>query len=133
MISPLQLISVVFNFFFMSLNVFSVCMTVLILSLHWMEPFSEVPAWLARLLLTANRKVNHHVVTHVKGINQKETQIPPKIPEAHCPCCTKQNGEKRSADGEWKEVAKALNKLSFYVSLAVSVIMIIVCLSLWSQ
>ena len=119
----------------MVLNILSVCVTVLVLSLHFKDHIAAPPAWLDKVLLRSGKRVSPENILEVKEAMQSEIDL--SMEKKECPgsapvkgsagCEVNKNREK------WKEAAKAINDISFYIFLFGFITMNVVCAILWMQ
>ena len=140
-------IAVIFNFFYMVLNMLSVCVTVFILSMHFTEPTPEVPAWLAKLTLRPKMEVepcdglqvqkettrdeNQTCQTNARCSQREETKdnrisVPHEVVAG-----PKANGNADEAIEKWRKVGKVLNRFFYYLFLSTFTLTTVVFTIIW--
>ena len=109
----------------MTVNVLSVCVTVLVLALHLAEPTFHVPSWIDKLLSKQQVSSQDQKVQDISNMSMSNTNG------------IAMQGIKDNQNlmivAKWKSVAKFVNAVFFYMFLCASILMIIVCGILWGK
>ena len=110
----------------MLMNILSVCATVLVLSIYYTDPASDLPSWLNKLVMKKNVKVVPGTIT------VKEQKNPDMDSGDKAAGHADWENDNRVVLNKWKEAAKSLNRIFFYVFLVMFVVMDVGCCIMWS-
>ena len=113
----------------MLMNMLSVCATVIVLSIYFTDPASELPSWLNKLVMRKTVKVVPETIT-VKEQNDPDMDSADKT--AGYPHTAELKNDNRVVLNKWKEAAKSLNRIFFYVFLVMFAVMDVGCCIVWS-
>ena len=138
----------------MALSVISVCITVLVLNIHHMEPLPDIPPWVYTLLFTLRKKHHKQQKNKVEdgciivqpADDCKADKLSDKVLDGQMSLFAdilaelrwhRSGLEKKTEEVEvqekWKDVASILNKGLFYLFLLNFILLIIICSILWAQ
>ena len=113
----------------MILNVLSVCLTVLVLTMHYADPTSEVPAWIVQWLVKFRKRAVHKIQVQ-EGINVAD---PTAFVSQNATDQVITQDEKANRCWKWKELANVVNNVCFGVIALAYLVMVCFCGTLWSQ
>ena len=137
----------------MVLSVISVCMTVLVLNIHHMGPLPDIPPWVYALFFTLRQK--HHKQQKnkvedsciiVQPADCKADKLSDKVLDGQISLLAdifaelrwhrsglEKKTEEEEVQEKWKDVARIINKLFFYIFLLAFILLVIICSIIWAQ
>ena len=114
----------------MLMNILSVCTTVIVLSIYFTDPASELPPWLDKLVL---RKTIKEVPKAIMVKEQKDPDMDSAENKGPGnPHFAGWKNDNTVVVNKWKKAAKLVNGFFFYAFLIMLIVMDVGCAILWS-
>ena len=138
----------------MVLSVISVCMMVLVLNIHHMGPLPDIPPWVYTVFFTLRQKHHKQQKNKVEdgcilvqpADDCKADILSDRVLDGQMSLLAdilaelrwlRSGLEKKTEEVEvqekWKDVARIINKLFFYIFLLAFILLVIICSILWAQ